>query len=268
LVGSTRISYSGYNDLLAHGIMTCFWPSYDPSHTSATYAHSFRVSEALAYGKYYMKIYKGAGTVTSGEFHMFHWFGDPEMRLRTRSPLALTVYHPDWIHVGTKADIVVQAYADGQPVEAARVALSTPTGNLVVSGLTDAAGEVVFPGIALGTKGSYGVVVTAHDCAPYEGIIKVNTLMLDPLQLEIEPIWEGPGPLMQEVQPLEQLEAAPREARSVARGSAESNPLQELPSVMLPAEQCGTGAAWASLLTMCFIGLGGVRTRRGRGRRS
>ena len=171
IVGATRNSYSGWNDLLAHGMITCFWPSHDPSHTEATYPHSWRPAAALTYGKYYMMTYKGTGPYAQGEFNMFQWFGDPEIMLRTRTPETLAVSYPNSVSFAVPVDLTVTVEMDGAPLEGARVGISHPDTDEHWSGLTDPNGALTFSGISFGLKDDYDVVVTARDATPYEGTI-------------------------------------------------------------------------------------------------
>ena len=171
IVGATRTSYSGYNDLLVHGIFTCLWPSYDPTHTNATYPHSTRIAEALNYGKYYMLIYEGTDSVTASEFHMFHWFGDPEMPLRTSTPTSLTVTYPSTMVFGQPVNIPVHVAHGGTPVANALVCISHATVDDHWTGLTNASGDVTFSGIVLSQQDDYSIVVTERNSIPHEGII-------------------------------------------------------------------------------------------------
>jgi hypothetical protein len=171
ILGATRTSYSGYNDLLVHGTYTCFWPSYDPTHTNTTYPHSWRPAEASNYGKYYMLVYEGANVYTEGQFYMFHYFGDPEMMLRTATPATLSVSHPSAIYYGFPMDVTVTVSAGGNPVQGALVAVSREGTDDYWTGTTDAGGGVTFTDLTASEMGDYDIVVSAHDCAPYEGTI-------------------------------------------------------------------------------------------------
>ena len=88
VVAATRVSYSGFNDLFCHGTYTGFWPSYDSSHSGNIYENSFNICQAMNYGKYYMYMYEGDNSDTLYSCRLFHWFGDPEMMLRTNTPQA------------------------------------------------------------------------------------------------------------------------------------------------------------------------------------
>nr|HPQ40146.1 C25 family cysteine peptidase [bacterium] len=119
VIASTEVSMSGYNDLITHGMFTCYYPDYDSTHTGNIYDYSKRPCEAMNYGKYYMYEYEGASaTYTQYEFELFHWFGDPEMQLRNTIPVAPTVEVPSAIPAGSYS-VVINCSNDG-----ARIALS------------------------------------------------------------------------------------------------------------------------------------------------
>ncbi len=90
--GSTRISYSGYNDQLTKGFIDAIYPSFDPAVGSSTSVT--RLGQILNYGKSYMYdtyvLTGGAGyprwsptTIqTKTEYEEFHLLGDPAMKIR------------------------------------------------------------------------------------------------------------------------------------------------------------------------------------------
>ena|GEM_PF-1652096 len=171
LVGATRTSFSGYNDLIVHGMYTCFWPSYDPTYTNTTYPYSGRSAEAMNYGKYYMMTYEGTGGATAGEFYMFHWFGDPELHLRTTTPRTLSVTHATTAPHNVPTDLTVDVTQDGFPLKNALVCISHPMVDDHFSGLTDAGGSLTFSGITLTQRDDYDIVVSKRNSVPYEGTV-------------------------------------------------------------------------------------------------
>lgn len=86
VVAASEVSYSGYNDLIARGLIDSFWDDYDPDSVEGPYPHSWRPAEALAYSKYYMHHWMGSNSYTEYQFRLFHWFGDPEMMLMSDVP--------------------------------------------------------------------------------------------------------------------------------------------------------------------------------------
>lgn len=176
-VGATRTSYSGYNDLIANGIYTCMFAEYDTAHSGNQYERARQPAAALNYGKYYMAMYEGHSTYTEGESYMFHYFGDPEMNLRTQAPVELTVSYPSSVPFGEPVNVAVSVQAGGAPREAALVAISHPTAEGYWRGLTNAAGEITFEQITFVEEVDYDIVVTALDARPFEGVIEVDEIV-------------------------------------------------------------------------------------------
>ncbi len=191
IVGSTRTSYSGYNDLLTHGIYTCFWPEYDTDYTDpggdddGTYPSSWRPAEALMYGKYYMYTYEGNTDYTEGEFYMFHYFGDPEMMVRTETPEELTVLHPAALLTNAEDTVSVTVTVTDESedaVEGALVSITHADSALPWAGLTGSDGKATvvvdfteLDSQEIDREADYDIVVTAHNAEPYEGTIDVDS---------------------------------------------------------------------------------------------
>ncbi|MEW6251988.1 MAG: C25 family cysteine peptidase [Planctomycetota bacterium] len=183
IVGATTVSYSGYNDLICHGIYTCFWPQYDPTHTNATYPYSWRPAQALNYGKYYMGLYEGSGSTTAAEVYMFHYFGDPEMMLRTTRPQALQVRCPHCLGAGYPIELSITVSAAGAPLPGALVALTNPAAGVFERRFTNAAGVVAFTGLNV-PEGDYSLVVTARDAQPMTSVVPARGVFLGDLNCD------------------------------------------------------------------------------------
>jgi len=167
VVAATRVSLSGWNDLITHGLYDCFWDNYDTADGGNTYSHSWRPAEALMYAKSYMYTWEGDGDYTLLEFRLFEWFGDPEMMLRVGPQITLIVSHDSSIPVGIatldvdcSVDDAVVAVTDGE----------TLLGKAVVSGGT--AAITLDPAPIQPT--TLNVVVTGHNLIPYEGTVQVE----------------------------------------------------------------------------------------------
>ncbi len=81
-IGSTRISYSGYNDRLTKGLIDAAWPDFDPGYTEGGADH---LGDMLNYAKIYMAEeygYPDENTTTLTEFEEFHVLGDPHTAIR------------------------------------------------------------------------------------------------------------------------------------------------------------------------------------------
>jgi hypothetical protein len=110
IIGATRVSYSGHNDVLTNGIFTAMWPSYDSSYTGTQYPQSLRPAQAMNFGKYYMYTYEADTSYTMYTFRLFHWFGDPEMELRFHTPVALNnLGYPATVPPGSQSITVTGA---------------------------------------------------------------------------------------------------------------------------------------------------------------
>ncbi|MBN1552295.1 hypothetical protein JW979_12555, partial [bacterium] len=161
IVAATRVSYSGYNDLLCHGTYTCFWPDYDSSHSGNMYSNSFIVCEALAYAKYYMYMYEGDSSATLYSSRLFHWFGDPEMMLRTDTPQTPGATLPVLVPVGT-TQLTIPVSNEGALVAVSQNGLLL--GSAYVSG-----GQVI---ISLSSQVQAGspitIVITGYNLDPLE----------------------------------------------------------------------------------------------------
>jgi len=167
-VGATRMSYSGYNDLMVYGIFTSFWSSFDTTHTDTTYSYSLRPAEALNYGKYYMMTYLGTGSTTQTEFHMFHWFGDPEMNLYTTDPCTMNPTYLDMIAFGPHTFVVETG------IPGALVCLSKPD-EIYASGYADGTGHFEAEIEPLSAFEPMDITITAQNYYPHEDQVPVST---------------------------------------------------------------------------------------------
>jgi subtilisin-like proprotein convertase family protein len=165
-IGATDLSYSGYNDLIVHGVYDCFWDDYDTADGGNVYPHSFRPAEAFIYGKYYMYHWEGSGGLTQLEFELFHWHGDPEMRVFTAAPGTPTVSVDGPIPAGA-SELTVNCSVDG-----ALVAV-TEDGNLLGRATVDGGSATITLDPAPQSPTTLDVVVTGHNMMPWEGNCEV-----------------------------------------------------------------------------------------------
>jgi hypothetical protein len=167
IIAATEVSYSGYNDLLTHGMYDSFWNDYDTDDGGNSYAHSWRPAEALMYGKYYMYYWEGDSDATLYEHRLFQWFGDPEMMLRLGEQISPVVDHVPTIPVGLD-EVTVECSAEG-----ARVAVSE-NGVLLGRGIVTGGAVTVYLNPAPIQPTTLDVVVTGQNLLPYEGTITVE----------------------------------------------------------------------------------------------
>jgi len=180
--GAARISWSGINDLMIYGITDCFWPAFDPTYPNppsipeSKYPFSSRPAVALNYGKYYMKQYLGEDQYTRYCILMFHWFGDPEMMLRSDFPnhLYVKAYLED-------QRISAVNFGDWQPNQGALVCVSHPNAaNGYWRGFPDSDGFVQISTDDIEFCNSsadyYDLVVTAPNRNPFVEKIYMNDM--------------------------------------------------------------------------------------------
>ncbi len=162
VIAATQLSWSGYNDLLTQGLYTAMWPDFDPSHTGNAYPASMRPAEALNFAKFYLYMYEGDNRWTEFESYEFHWFGDPEMMLRTQSPAVLSVTHDAEVRAGAVTDVTVRVSSGSLPVAGARVCISDSDGDEFWVCVSSADGIFKFGELTTNNIVQYNVVVSAH----------------------------------------------------------------------------------------------------------
>jgi hypothetical protein len=189
-IGSTRNSYSGYNDDLCRGFYDAIWPNFDPTMTTGA---MFELGQVLTYGKVQMAVtpkpWWGTANHELTAFEEFHLFGDPEMSIWTEQPTLLTVSHPSTIGSSGSQKFVVNVIDNnGNPVPNAMVCLRK-INDIYVMGYTDPDGFIHFD-ITPSTGGDLDITVTAHNFIPYEDNIIVTNNGAD---ISLSPTVERPG---------------------------------------------------------------------------
>jgi len=110
--------------------------------------------------------------MTKRYFEMYNIMGNGAIDLYTKQPLTMTVAHPGSVPLGPST-VMVNATA-GAAVQNALVCLTyKSSGAILASGYTDASGNVSLD-IVTTVIDSISLVVTAHNCAPYTGQIKIS----------------------------------------------------------------------------------------------
>ncbi|MCI0496066.1 C25 family cysteine peptidase, partial [candidate division KSB1 bacterium] len=101
--GSTRVSYSGYNDELAKGFIDAIWPSFldfnlTTDRSLAVTGQSgaiYHLGAVMDYGKFYMASEYSGTSTRKVEFEEFHYFGDPASTIWTSYPQNFVIEPPD-----------------------------------------------------------------------------------------------------------------------------------------------------------------------------
>ncbi|KNY25256.1 C25 family cysteine peptidase [Pseudobacteroides cellulosolvens] len=165
-IGATRTTYTSRNDSMANGIFTCFWPSYDSTYVNRSYSNNKRPANALNFGKYYMNLYFGGDVYTQSNIYAYHYFGDPEMMMRTKSPVTINATYSSSIYIGQ------QTFQVNTGVANALVCLYKGD-EVYARGFTNSTG-VFSASINPTTAGTMYVTVTGEDLNPHKGSVTVK----------------------------------------------------------------------------------------------
>jgi hypothetical protein len=129
-----------------------------------------RPSAALAMSKAYFASRSQTENVYRIHQYQVNLLGDPEMRLWTDIPAAVTVDHPDSVS-DLEQPVPIAVRTSSGPVPRARVCVTGDS--LYQVGFTDDAGRVTLTASAA-SEDSLLITVTARDIMPYEGVIRVG----------------------------------------------------------------------------------------------
>ena len=114
-IGASRVSYSGYNDMLDKGLIDSIWSGFIPGYENM-YGPAANLGKVLAYGKKYVydEYYLPGGcdpypwgasyTGTVRTFELFNLLGDPEFSF-------IDIQSPSWIQVPTDQSIETGSFS-------------------------------------------------------------------------------------------------------------------------------------------------------------
>jgi Peptidase family C25/Propeptide_C25/Peptidase family C25, C terminal ig-like domain len=119
VIAPTRISYSGFNDRLVWGWMDALWPDYIPEYSGEHpwTSHGFipAMGDVLNYGKMYLTTVYWPEITRKIEIEMFHWFGDPTMKMWIGPPEELRVNHDEICRADAQT-FEAQVFEDGATI--------------------------------------------------------------------------------------------------------------------------------------------------------
>jgi len=168
VIAATRNSYSGHNDRLVWGWTDAIWPDFNENYSPSGTPYDNPVWEmgpVLNYGKYYYAAIFRESNIRRAEFEMFHWFGDPTMRIWTEVPQNLSVSHPSSIQEGaTSVDVTVD-----QPD--ALICVSKDGEILAKEPSVNGVTTVTWSSPLVLEDDVVYITVTKHNCRPYEGTV-------------------------------------------------------------------------------------------------
>lgn len=175
---ATRISYSWHNDALIKGFVDSLYPGF-LTYSGASPGASKKTGSILSYGKYYYaSVYGTADAYAITTLELYHYFGDPTMRIWTSEPDTMTVSHAATATYGAGSFSV----SVSEPWATVTI---TQNGGIIGSGLTPLTSphtRVVDLSPDFGADEAY-VTVTKDGHRPYQGrvILRPST----PTELEM-----------------------------------------------------------------------------------
>jgi hypothetical protein len=178
-IGATRNSWAE-NDFMYLGAYKGLYPGFIPAPTGAGDLPEMdlppvrRLDPLNLFAKIYMAQRLGDSDTRSRTFEMYLALGDPEMTIWADKPLELVVQHPACVgSTGTQDFLVlVKDQASGEPLRAARVAVTDATSILVV-GTTDHKGQARLH-LHTPAPGTLDLTVSHLLYRPYLGKLKVS----------------------------------------------------------------------------------------------
>lgn len=125
VVGASYYSYSGWNDGFSTGMFDAMWaspgllPNFGSGGKSSpvipAHGNIRRMGDVVNQGLFFMtKVWTSGSTSNEYTYRLFHYFGDPSMRIRTEMPTAITATHDDSISCSVSSFAVTSCdYATG-----------------------------------------------------------------------------------------------------------------------------------------------------------
>jgi len=159
-LGSSRPSYTGYNDELAKGF-------YKAMFNDSIYDFVGIMNQ----GKLYMYNYYGDGYYTELEYQMYNSFTEPSLWIYTDVPHFMSVTYPKIIPIGEFTLTINVKDDNGNSIEGATVVIKKD-GEFFYRNITDENGNATFS-LFTSTIGNISFVVTAHNFVPYIDNISV-----------------------------------------------------------------------------------------------
>ena len=162
VLGSTRVSYSGYNDRLVWGWMDAMFPDFTTVYNDQ-YGDDYpiyRFGDVLNYGKEYMMTKVDNDEVRRTALEEFHWFGDPTMEMWTQFPSEIIANHPLVIPLGS-SQIQIDCNVDGAMV-------SLVYNDEILGTAIAAFGSATIDFTSLTEIGIVNLTISKHDYFTYE----------------------------------------------------------------------------------------------------
>ena len=173
VVGATYYSYSGFNDAISLGMLDAIWsdpgifPVFGSGGTGYNYTigagnNVYTMGDVLNQGLYALeKNWDGLSVDDRYEYELFHWFGDPAMKIWTANPYdsVITATHNDSIDCANNTLSITGSRTGA-------LATLVQNNEVIASALLDAGGNGDIS-YSLSTSGDIILTISKHNCKPY-----------------------------------------------------------------------------------------------------
>jgi len=151
VVAATEETRSGYNDGLIIGMMDAIWPNpgiipdmgsfLGETPTVTPHAPIYNLGDVMIQGLIRMtETWDPSGWADRDQFHLYHYFGDPAMRVWTTVPTTLTAQFKNQLHVGATSLTITSSNCPG-----AQATLCANNELIAKATLTDGSGTLLLP---------------------------------------------------------------------------------------------------------------------------
>ncbi len=180
VIGAAYYSLSGYNDALAIGMVDAIWatpgvyPVMGSAGSGANYTigdgnEIYTMGDVMNQGLYAMEQNVSWSSSRQYEYELFHWFGDPAMKIWTDNPnnTVITATHASTIDVANSTFNI----SSSTPGATATILFNnTLIGEIVL----DASGNGDIPYSITESGSTATLTISKHNCKPYESTLTVT----------------------------------------------------------------------------------------------
>ena len=164
VIGATRVSYSGYNDFLALGILDSIWEEMLPTFSFGN--SQGQMGLALLAGLSAMEQLWGGGNFARYEYDIFNVIGDPTLQIWRHFPEEITAEHDETITTDTELMIINSNINSG---------VATLVFNGEICGTTQFSSyeiPLVLDSVPAGA-GEASLTIISRDFKPYQSVVNI-----------------------------------------------------------------------------------------------
>jgi PKD repeat protein len=175
VISATEETRSGFNDALTIGFLDAIWPGYIPDfYVGADPAGTphdpiYNMGDVLIQGLLRMTQTWKEDWANKDHYHLYHYFGDPAMRIWTHAPAAITAQHVSMLNIGATSITVTSSCPDG-------MATLVYNNDLKVKvQLVNGTATLIFPAALDNSVSEMILTISKHNFRPYTAKIIVTS---------------------------------------------------------------------------------------------